>query len=129
MEAIKRRPFHRVAEVLIAIICCIICVKFIGIIRVRFVVISTHQNNHHDRYGNTAIVNVTSTTDGDQNSDIYMTIQTILRRSLFLNHDDRIVGGVPVEDGEFPFFVHPVGMLLCGTTLIHPEYVYENSCH
>ena len=58
-----------------------------------------------------------------------MTIQTILRRSLFLNHDDRIVGGVPVEDGEFPFFVHPIGMLLCGATLIHPEYVYENSCH
>ena len=94
----------------------------------RFVVISTHQNNHHDRYG-TAIINVTSTTDGNQNSDIYMTIQTILRRSLFLNHDDRIVGGVPVEDGEFPFFVHPIGMLLCGATLIHPEYVYENSCH
>jgi hypothetical protein len=42
-------------------------------------------------------------------------------RSLTLDHDERIVGGVPVEEGEFPFYVYPVGMMLCGATLIHPE--------
>lgn len=37
--------------------------------------------------------------------------------------DERIVGGIPVDDGEYPFFVISAGMMLCGGTLIHPEYV------
>jgi hypothetical protein len=47
------------------------------------------------------------------------------RRSLFLDHENRIVGGTPVEEGEFPFFTYPIGMLTCGATLIHPEYVFR----
>jgi hypothetical protein len=49
------------------------------------------------------------------------------RRSLFLDHENRIVGGTPVEEGEFPFFTYPIGMLTCGATLIHPEYAFENT--
>lgn len=45
----------------------------------------------------------------------------VFSRSLESDHETRIVGGVPVEPGEFPFFVYPVGMMLCGATLIYPE--------
>jgi hypothetical protein len=45
----------------------------------------------------------------------------VFPRFLESDHEERIVGGVPVEPGEFPFFVYPVGMMLCGATLIYPE--------
>jgi trypsin len=34
---------------------------------------------------------------------------------------DRIIGGVPVQDGEFPFFAFPFGVLLCGATIVHVD--------
>jgi len=35
----------------------------------------------------------------------------------------RIVGGTPVNDGDFPSFVFTAGSGLCGGTLIHPDIV------
>lgn len=33
----------------------------------------------------------------------------------------RIVGGTPADEGEYPFYAYPRGMMLCGATLIAPE--------
>ena len=93
------------------------------------IVRSRYQNNHSDRYYRTAVNNhATEDTVQTRSRRLYTTMQQMLHRTLFLNHDNRIVGGVPVEDGEFPFFVHPIGMMLCGATLIHPEYVHTFFC-
>jgi hypothetical protein len=40
-------------------------------------------------------------------------------------HNERIVGGVPVDQGEYPFFAFPTGFMLCGASLIHSEYVHR----
>jgi secreted trypsin-like serine protease len=34
---------------------------------------------------------------------------------------DRIIGGVPVQEGEFPFYAFPFGVLLCGATVVHVD--------
>lgn len=34
---------------------------------------------------------------------------------------DRIIGGTPAAEGEYPFYAIPRGMMLCGATLISPE--------
>ena len=34
---------------------------------------------------------------------------------------DRIIGGTPVDEGEYPFYAFPRGMMLCGATLISPQ--------
>jgi hypothetical protein len=34
---------------------------------------------------------------------------------------DRIIGGTPAPEGEYPFYAFPRGMMLCGATLISPE--------
>jgi hypothetical protein len=69
-------------------------------------------NPHHDSNSN-------STFNNDTNSDVGLIDQSLT----LLDHETRIVGGVPVQDGEYPFFVYPIGMMLCGATLIYPEYV------
>jgi hypothetical protein len=45
----------------------------------------------------------------------------VFSRFLESDPETRIVGGVPVQPGEFPFFVYPVGMMICGAKLIYPE--------
>ena len=34
---------------------------------------------------------------------------------------ERIIGGTPAPEGEYPFYAFPRGMMLCGATLISPE--------
>ena len=111
----RGHPFLWAAKVTGVIIVSIL----LGITLMQFMVVSTM---YRDRY-----ITITNNNNMDSAlySDMYTTVQEMFRRSLFSPHDDRIVGGVPVEDGEFPFFVHPIGMLLCGATLIHPEYVHK----
>lgn len=48
---------------------------------------------------------------GNENND-----DTLSRRL-----KDRIIGGTPVAEGEYPFYAFPIGMLLCGATLIAPQ--------
>jgi hypothetical protein len=35
----------------------------------------------------------------------------------------RIVGGMPAQPGEYPFFAFSAGMMLCGGTLIYPDII------
>jgi hypothetical protein len=124
---IQKSPFLRVAE-LVAIS---IVSSALGILFLRYnnVVAPIQRNRYHDRYSTTISnsYNITSTKNTIRTtlSTLNITNQEIVRRTLFLKHENRIVGGTPVEDGEFPFFVHPIGMMLCGATLIHPEYVHK----
>jgi isocitrate dehydrogenase kinase/phosphatase len=113
---IHRRHFHKVVELVATITVVIV----IGIVLQRFMQINFHHDQHSttiNNCNNTKVENILQTTNSN------MTFQEVIHRVLFLNHDNRIVGGVPVQDGEFPFFVHPIGIMLCGATLIHPEYV------
>ena len=120
----RKHPYKWMAEVTATIILVFIFPIMI-IIGLRFHQISDDMTtrNHPYRYNNP----ITTTTDSirpTNSNNIYTTIRRMIHRSMFLNHDDRIVGGTPVDNGEFPFFVHPIGMMLCGATLIHPEYVH-----
>lgn len=44
-------------------------------------------------------------------------------RSVLAANDERIIGGTPAPAGKYPYYVVPAGMILCGGTLIYPEYV------
>ena len=110
----QQYPFMWMAKVTAAIIIVIVVVitPVINVV-LQFPPTNTKTTNHTTNNNNTTDTIVTTNRHRSVLSSLL----------LFFNHDKRIVGGTPVEADEFPFFVHPIGMMLCGATLIHPEYV------
>ena len=112
----RKRPFQWAAVMTAFFMTVMTLFHIIPLGMVVFPTTPHHHHHHHHHHAKEAY-NITPSF-----TTTMVEKMSLLRRSLqFLDHDQRIVGGAPVEDGEFPFFVHPIGMMICGATLIHPE--------